>query len=222
MKQEKAQTLQVAGNVLSIGDALGILEEYPRKTPGAFDLVGAGEAGKLTDQEVIRTRKLRSRISDKEVTFFVEIAATAPWIDAAADLAAADPDADPADGGLFSSMTDLYWHFAEGAPKGVSFAKISKVLHVKVPNLFPILDSHIARSYAPAAKKLRVDYPQFRWRRRTWIAVRNDLLPGRASGALNELRGRLRSYESADAKKQEQIRRLDGLTDLRLLDILVW
>jgi hypothetical protein len=197
------------------------MEDYPRKTPAAFDYVGSGEPGNLTAQEVIRTRKISSRISNKEVAFFVDAGATAPWTEPAADLASANPD--PADEGeLFSEMTDLYWHFAKNAPKGVSFAKISKVLHLKLPHLFPILDSHLARSYAPAAKLLRTDYPHFGWRRRTWIAIRNDLLEARTSGALSELRCQLRSYESGDINRQREVRLLDGLTDLRLLDILVW
>ena len=140
------------------------------------------------------------------MTYFLEASETAPWIRTAADLANADPDRE-----LFAAMTDLYWHFAEGSPKGVSFAKISKVLHLKQPSLFPILDSHVARAYAPAG-----------WRRRTWLAVRKDLLAARTSGALDELRGRIRSYKSADKAKQQQVRLMDGLTDLRILDILVW
>lgn len=211
------QALTVAGHVRSIKDALGVLEQYPRKTPAAFDYMGAGEPGKLTTHEVVRTRKISSRISNKEVKYFLEASETAPWIGAAADLANAAPDGD-----LFAAMTDLYWHFAEGAPKGVSFAKISKVLHLKQPSLFPILDSHVARAYAPAAKMLRKDYPQLGWRRRTWLAVRQDLVAARTSGALVELRSRIRSYVSADLKKQQEIRLMDGLTDLRILDILVW
>lgn len=70
---------------------------------------------------------------------------TAPWMKPEADLANADPHLVD-EGKLFSGMTDLYWHFAEIAPKGVSFAKISRVLHLKLPHLFPILDSHLARS----------------------------------------------------------------------------
>jgi hypothetical protein len=217
MKQELEPAISVAGRVRSLGDALGVLERYPRKTPAAFDYPGGGEPERLTAQEVIRTRKISSRISNKEVAYFVDASAAAPWISIGADLADADPEST-----LFAEMTDLYWHFAEGSPKGVSFAKISKVLHLKQPNLFPILDSHIARAYAPAARMLRADYPQLGWRRRTWLAVRNDLLAARASGALKELRHRLRSYESDDINKQQQVRLLDGLTELRLLDILVW
>lgn len=217
MKDEAKQELHVASHVRTIDEAIGILERYPRKTPAAFDYLGGGEPKKLTSQEVIRTRKISSRISNKEVTFFVETSATAPWIGTPADLANADPE-----GKLFVAMTDLYWHFAENAPKGVSFAKISKVLHLKQPSLFPILDSHLARSYAPAARALRTDYPQFGWRRRTWLAIRNDLLAARSSGAIEELRERLHSYESDDVDSQPDVRLLAGLTDLRLLDILVW
>lgn len=217
MRHEVEQTFTVAGHVRTVKDALGVLEKYPRKTPPAFDYPGAGEPEILTAQEVVRTRKISSRISNKEVLFLIEASQTAPWIATAADLADADPESE-----LFTAMTDLYWHFAQSSPKGVGFAKISKVLHLKQPSLFPILDSHIAHSYAPAAKMLRTHHSHLGWRRRTWLAVRNDLLAARASGALNELRHRLRIYESDDLNKQQEVRLLDGLTDLRLLDILVW
>lgn len=219
MSQELQQKIVVAGRVRNLEECLAKLESYPRKTPGAFDYPGSGDLGKLTEEEVVRTRKLSSRISNKEVAFFVEASATAPWISALADLADADPE-----GELFADMTDLYWHFAENAPKGVSIAKISKVLHLKQPKLFPILDSRLARSYAPQTKSLRMQYPQLGKRRRIWLAIRNDLLAARDSGALDELRQRLSAFESDEIneKTQDEIRCLAGLTDLRLLDMLVW
>ena len=183
----------------------------------AFDYPGSGEAGQLTRDEVKRTRKVSSRISNAEIEFFVEAAATAPWVDPRADLADAHPHEE-----LFSAMTDLYWHFGDIAPKGVSFAKISKVLYLKQPHLYPILDSHIRRSYAPAAKALRSEFPELGWRRRTWVAIGNDLVGARSSGALSELRKLLRAFESTDSREQQRVRKLDSLTDLRLLDILVW
>jgi Family of unknown function (DUF6308) len=209
--------LEVAGRALTVEEALKILELYPQKTPAAFDLVGCGELGRLTAEEVARTRKISSRISNDEAAYFVERSRTAPWMSVGEDLADA-----AASSALFVRMTDLYWHFAEKAPKGVSFAKISKVLHLKQPGLYPILDSHLARAYAPAAKELRDDYPELGWRRRTWLVIRNDLLAARASGAVGQLRRNLRSYESDDPGKQDAMRRLAGLTDLRLLDIMVW
>lgn len=211
-------SISVAGQTRGLKEALVRLINYPHKTPVVFDFPGPGEPGRLTADEVKRTRKVSSRISNAEVAYFVETAATAPWVDPRADLA----DADPQHQELFTAMTDLYWHFGDTAPKGVNFAKISKVLHVKQPHLYPILDSHIRRSYAAAAKALRADLPELGWRRRTWAAIRNDLVDARSSGALTELRELLRGFESSDASEQGRVRDLDALTDLRILDILVW
>jgi hypothetical protein len=211
-------SISVAGQTHSLQAALVRLTDYPHKTPVAFDFPGSGEQGRLTADEVKRTRKVSSRISNAEVAFFVETAVSAPWVDPRTDLA----DANPHRQELFTAMTDLYWHFGKTAPKGVNFAKISKVLHVKQPHLYPILDSHIRRAYAPSAKALRSEFPELGWRRRTWVAVRNDLVGARSSGALNELRELLRGFESSDAREQQRVRDLDALTDLRLLDILVW
>ncbi|WP_157731752.1 DUF6308 family protein [Arthrobacter sp. YN] len=212
-------SLTVAGKMYSLDAAMAKFVDYPGKTPLLFDLPGAGEHDQLTLQEVARTRKVSSRISHKEAAYFVDTAQTAPWIKTSADLEHADPRSET---GLFTAMAELFEHFRVPAPRGVNFAKISKVLHLKQPGLFPLLDSHIARAYKPSAKQLRSEFPEFGWRRHTWIAVRNDLLDARSSGALDELRNRLIAYESQDPSKQEAVRRLDQLTDLRLLDILVW
>lgn len=217
MNEETEPTITVAGRTRTLPEAFEVLLRYPRSTPPAFDFVGPGLPEQLTPTEVKRTRKINSRISNLELAFFVETADTAPWIDADSDLATADPDAR-----LFSDMTDLYWHFAERAPKGVNVGKISKVLHLKMPHLYPILDRRVVDAYRPLARALRGHYPQLNRRRRTWLAVRDDLLAARSTGALELLRGRLRGFESADKSEQEKVRRLDQLTDVRLLDILVW
>jgi hypothetical protein len=210
-------TVRVAGQTHSLQEVYARLVSYPRNTPVAFDYLGPGRPDILTAEEVRRTRKISSRISNAEVDFFVGAAVSAPWVDPGLDLGDADPDHQ-----LFSDMTRLYWHFAESAPKGVNFAKISKVLHVKQPHLFPILDSHIKRSYAASARALRADFPELGWRRRTWVAVRNDLVDARSSGALGELRELIRGFEDSDANEQRRVRNLATLGDLRLLDILVW
>lgn len=212
--------ITVAGETLNQDEAMNRLVRYWSKTPPAFDYPGPGRSGTLTREEVVRTRKISSRISNDEVSFFLEAASTAPWIGDGSD---ADLEhADPATGGLFPEMTDLYWHFAGSAPRGVSFAKISKVLHLKYPGLYPILDSHVRRSYAPIAKQLRGSHSELAWRRRTWVAVRGDLMEARESGAMTKLRGRLNGYRCDDPAEQERVRGLNALTDLRLLDILVW
>jgi hypothetical protein len=74
-------------------------------------------------------------------------------------------------------------------PKGVSIAKISKVLYLKYPALYPILDTHLMMAYAPQIRDLRKTYPELGRRRRAWVAIREDLLEVRAAGAIEELVG---------------------------------
>ena len=61
-----------------------------------------------------------------------------------------------------------------------------------------------------------------KWRRRTWVAVRNDLIAARASGAMGALRTAAESYESEDIATRDRVRRMTQLTDVRMLDILTW
>jgi len=66
-----------------------------------------------------------------------------------ADLADADPAA-PA--GLFASTAKLYWAFTwPERISGVAVAKVHKIVHLKRPGLYPILDEHIKRLYRRAA-----------------------------------------------------------------------
>lgn len=218
MNSISGRTISVAGRFHTIPGALEVMRNYPHKTPAVFDFLGTGEPGQLTVDEVMRTRKVSSRMSYAEAEFFVAAAATANWVDVDADLA----DADPCQEGLFAEMSDLYWHFAERAPKGVSTAKISKVLYMKYPRLYPILDTHLMKAYVPKIEDLKVDFPALGRRRKVWVAVRAELLEARETGALSELRMKLREFDSDDKQEQQTVRQLDRLTDLRLLDILVW
>jgi len=112
VREKSTMSINVAGQTHSLQEALVRLINYPCKTPVAFDFPGSGEHGRLTADEVERTRKISSRVSNSELVLFVEAASSAPWVDSRADLADAGPR-----GELFTAMTDLYWHFSETAPK---------------------------------------------------------------------------------------------------------
>lgn len=73
MSPIRERTLSVAGKIHPIPGALEVMRKYPYKTPVAFDFVGAGEPGQLTVDEVMRTRKVSSRMSHKEAAFFVAL-----------------------------------------------------------------------------------------------------------------------------------------------------
>lgn len=203
----------VAGRTISTSEAIATREGYPARTPPRYDLPGPGDPNVLTAAEVVRTRVVRSRIGNKEVDWFVEQARSAPWVEPGSDLR----DADPAEReGLYDAMTALYAHFMDARPRGVSHAKVSKVLHIKRPALFPILDQHVFAAYRAEARRQAVRYPQLGFRSITWAAVREDLLLATSSGGLSRLRAAM--AEHADGR----VRQLLAVTDLRLLDMLTW
>jgi hypothetical protein len=205
--------ITVAGVVVE--DALAKLVRYSGRTRTLerYDLLGPGQPDCLTQAEIARTRVVSSRISKREEQWLLSAAADAPWSCVQADASLAH--ADPAEvGGLYDDMSGLYSHFRQSAPRGLAGAKISKVLHLKRPHLYPILDSHLLRVYSTVARQQGKQHPVRGHRRLYWAAVRADLLAN--ADELQHLRGRLR--EQTD----EQARRLDALSDLRLLDILAW
>lgn len=149
----------VAGTEYVLDQALARFAGYPRKTPARFDYPPRGDFGTITPDEIRRTRYVSSRISHAQGDYFIASAADAPWIASNADLADADPDVR---GGLFDQMSDLYWHFTGNAPNGIAFAKVHKVLHVKYPAVFPLLDSRLWKSYRASARELAAQHPGLR------------------------------------------------------------
>ena len=108
-------------------------------------------------------------------------------------------------------MTSLYT--ALQGP-GVKDGKVSKVLHLKRPGLYPILDSALSAFYAHAARDAARDYPEDGFRRMYWAAIRKDVLTNQ--DALRQLRPTLANNETL------RTYRVNQLSDLRLLDILAW
>jgi Family of unknown function (DUF6308) len=201
----------IAGRVLSIDECIDKLRRYPRRTLSRYDQTGAGAPNGLTRDEIVRTRAVSSRISDVEVAWFLDRAKDAPWpTPEADDLRQADPSI--ADG-PYDELVSLYNHFSARAPRGIAMAKISKVLHVKRPAAYPILDKRITSIYRDAAAQAARRYPQRGYRRAYWAAIRDDLIANTC--ALGVLRVAL--ADAFDTGKD-----LTSTTDLRLLDMLTW
>ena len=160
-----------------------------------------------------------SRISAKEAAWIIGRGIIAPW--AAIPLDAQLKEADPlAEGGLYDQAAALWEHFWDARPANVSTAKISKVLYLMRPGLFPILDSYLTRFYRAAAREVAIDVgqkraSQGRFKALYWEAIRRDILGGQAD--LRILREVLVAAETPLA--EEAARRL---SDLRLLDMLAW
>ena len=207
--------LTVAGREIS--DPLQSWHDYAARTRtlAGYDLAGAGYPGRLTKDEIWRTRILSSRISHAECARLLERATTAPWqrVPANSDLADADPVQRD---GLFDSAAALYWHFIIPRERGLGPAKIHKMLHVKRPALYPVLDSRIRRLYAAQARTWVSRLPEARSGDSVtfWAAIRDDLVDAGNQAALRQYR--------EDLRAGGHTARLAGLPNLRLFDIIAW
>jgi hypothetical protein len=189
------------------------------ETVRAYDLGGQGDIFSLTYDEVIRTGKIRSRISKLERDWFVQWAAERGPLWGAVPPDTRLADADPSvHGGLYDHALALFDHFHKAGKRGIGYGKISKVLHLKRPHLYPILDSKLRDAYrgpaAAAAQRFQQHRPGVRWS--FWAAVRDDVLNPANVEALKAVRTEMRAHEN------ELVRRAAELSDVRLLDILAW
>lgn len=166
-----------------------------------------------------RSPWMGSRISAKEGAWFVDRATTAPW--AAVPIDAQLKEADPlAAGGLYDQAAALWEHFWDARPANVSTAKISKVLYLMRPGLFPILDSYLTRFYLTPARAAAIDLGPKRaslagFKTLYWEAIRRDVLGSEAG-----LRVLRQVLAATGAPLPEQAAR--RLSDLRLLDMLAF
>lgn len=209
--------LNVAGRV--VPDAHDAVLEYVKRHHGtvvAYDLADRGDPDVLCLEDVIRTRIIASRISNEEAEWFVQTGIDAPWASVAEDFDLSRADALGSD--VYDAMDALYGHFYAQRPKSVSVGKIHKVLHVKRPSLYPILDSRLRQLYRPAAREAarQLATRSERWkgiREHYWEAIRLDLISNEE--ALQNLRSELRNSGEPGSLAV-------GLTNLRLLDLVTW
>ncbi len=203
-------------------DPLSVVESYLHAHGGTvehFDFE-AGKSPMLTPALIAATRSpwMNSRISKAEEAWFLDRAQSAPWSNTDGTLVDADPLV--ADG-LYDRAASLYDHFRLLPRSGVAVAKISKVLYLMRPHLFPILDSRLTRRYAAQAREATVELRTVRpdvfagVRRSYWAAYRADLLTN--ADGLTALRDALRDSRAPRAAKCA-----NDLSDVRLLDMLAW
>jgi len=207
--------LTVAGRL--IRDPIEIWQGYASRTRTLheYDLADAGDPAILVESEVARTRIIASRVSRKECAFLLQRAVDAPWgcVSGDADLTSTDP---AHRGGLFDNAAALYWHFTTPHQAGIGAAKIHKMLHVKRPWLYPVLDQLVRSLYRAQARAWVSRIPGTRPGDSVtfWAAIRQDLVDGDNRSALPRHREELR--------KGPQTAPMTELPSLRLLDILAW
>jgi len=214
-------SLPVADQRLTLAEVAEVAEQvsgFPAGTVRWYDFGGASE----TPPEVVDAVTLldlgRMTAMNPDMTGQDAVALLERDVDPSvwravpplADLA----DADAAiEGGLFDAANKLYKAFS--SISNVKDAKTSKLLHLKRPRLYPILDEQVKRLYLARAVE-EAARPEVAWRgyRMTyWAAIRQDLLAWREVQAFEALR------EQLHHRGRPEHARLSGV---RLLDITAW
>lgn len=216
-KALKPPDIRIAGGTVPSQDVESALRRYAtRTTLRTFDGPGPGRSGVLSREEIRRTYVVRSHLSRADVEWFLDLGASAPW--------QAVPQRSTlyqlgADGTSWDAMLQLWSHFDDAPrPQGVHVrtAKISKVLYVKRPAAYPLLDSHLLRVYGLVARA-RASGGRAPGLSEFWGAVWEDIEAGLRSGGLAQLR----AWIDEDAGKPS-LGALCALSDVRLLDIVAW
>jgi hypothetical protein len=213
-------SVHVAGDVVE--DPMAMWRKYAHnygRTIRHYDLAVPGDLDVLTAEEAWRSRFIHSRLTYQERDEIVDRATDARWasVPAGADLSDADPTSP---GGLFSKAADLYWTFTwPERIRGVRVAKVHKILHLKRPAMYPILDDRLRTLYEPFAaawleslshlgELTSSDSPPY------WAAIRDDLIRNHDA---------LENYRNWLAREgDETVRLMAKLTHLRLLDVIAW
>lgn len=126
----------------------------------------------------------------------------------------------------WTAARSVFMRYVRGSNgRGQRWAQASKLMHLKRPGFFPVVDSRFWRTYAEIRKDLSRDTPL----PHSWALVHEDLV---ANGAARDAAarreaspfGRLRRAiaERRDDDPDGKVDLLLGLTDLRLLDIATW
>lgn len=205
--------LQIAGR--TVLDPITVLTEYAEKhsrTLRNFDFREQRDMDTISLEDVTATRVIASRISRVQADEIVARARASGDLLSQIRRDARLQDADPAQSdGLYDQMTELYT--ALQGP-GVRDSKVSKVLHLKRPRLYPILDRQLARLYDQPSRVAAQDYPDRNFKRMRWAAIRRDLIQNEQT--LAALRSEI---EVNQTLRQHRVHKLG---DLRILDILAW
>jgi hypothetical protein len=208
-------SMSVAGH--NVHDTFGRLARYAvtyRDTVERYDLGKPGGPDVVSEDEVARTRVINSRIGHQDLEHFLRISIETTSLLAEIPITAHLREADPTvAGGLYDRALAVFDRYLT---PGIHWGKISKVLHLKRPHLFPILDSRVEQAYRQPAEKAAARYPQRGYQRMYWAAVRDDLVTPANVSALASLRDLLQG------DTDERIRQVAQLSDVRLLDILTW
>lgn len=202
--------LGVGDYELKLSDATLLVETYARDHAATilfYDFGGDAEGevrpskGPISLSDIGRMTLLNADLAGDDVSRLLTTT-DVQWSSVAPTARLEDADPDEPDG-IYAAMNTM-WAQIRVKKSGIGPAKASKLLHLKRPFAFPILDQYVFQTYDRRHRKTP-DY---------WPMIRDDLI--NATDDLHKLRERLASAKNLD------VRRASRLPALRVLDIIAW
>lgn len=201
--------MQLCGGSLPVTDPETLLADYLNPTYGyawpAYDTLVTNGSSKLVTGDLLAPALLEAHIDSARFGVLVEMLPQLAGVGELPDRGLAEAtDADiAAVAGLFAVLdTEKYRR------RGVRGTIVSKVLHRKRPDLVPLYDSRIDAGYRASGKITHDPH-------RSWVDFM-DLLCRLMRDDLQREAEAFASLVTLAAERGAQI------TDLRILDILVW
>ena len=213
------QSVTVAGSTLSMAEAEHRLLEYAARhgeTLRWYDYGGDPDAGIRPSDGIALEDLGRLALIDTELTGR-DAAALLGEITRGVDWGIIGRDErleDAVYGGELQHRMREMW--SQVRRPNIANAKVSKLLHMKRPHMFPILDKQVRQLYWERAREVGAEYPMPAGQhvQRLFLeAIRQDVVA--SSDALDQLRAGF-AGETGPAGW------LAGLTTLRVFDILAW
>ena len=194
---------------------------YPIDTLNRYDgrALRPNPADGFSESDILAARVIERRALREEVGKRI-LAADLPW-NATPPSSVDIEDLTPGSV-AYEQLSDFYSELT--SILGVGPAIASKLMYLKWPAATPITDGLIRDLYEESAKQcyrnlldegqLPSILRRMGWTRLYTLAIRDDVLANRESGALDSLRGRIRDSGHAAV--------LAEVSDTRLLDIVAW
>ena len=213
-----------------------LLEEYPRPTVRIYDLGAPSPRDKVTTDDIGRMVVFGARLDyERAVRYFDGLVAPA-WASKSDNTMKLHAQPNLADDDWLRSdrVTQAYELFRSINGPSTHYAQTSKLLHLKWPAFYPIVDSRLREAYGRRTVDLFNEHRHQlghtrslrRWGRVDirvyWLAFRHDLLGNRESGALAALRAAIKNHPIVTKADRAHRANLLQVLDLRLLDMLAW
>jgi hypothetical protein len=204
---ERFGGVRVGDEVVALRDARDLVMAYARDYAATilyFDSAGDpdGEVEPSDDVSLAdlgRLTVINADLNGQDAARLLSLSLA--WRNVAPTARLEDADPDEPDG-LYSAMSAM-WAEVRGV-RGIGPTKASKLLHIKRPFAFPLLDRDVRKTY----KRRYAQSHDF------WGELRADLLDG--ADELDTIASDLNAAHDAN------LRRAGRLPHLRVLDILAW